>query len=361
MVSTVTGAPICGDTLDASYWCQNLRQTVRLDRAVDQLLDRGHDVFVEVSAHPVLAMPLSSTLRERDALLVGTLSRGAGGLSSLLRSLAVLHVHGARVAWAEVLGQPAAPRASLPTYAFQRQAYWLPPRAATAGVEAAGMAAARHPWLAASTTLADGSATLLSGRLSLREHGWLGDHRVFDTVLVPGTGLVELALAAGERVGSPALAELTLAAPLRLDLEVAARLQLQVTAPDGSGRRGVSLYSQPESAPAQAAWTLHASGVLAAFSAGAGVGLATWPPADASAIDLSHAYEHLAQRGYGYGPAFRGLRALWSREGELYAEVQLPQLEERAASSDVAEGHALHPALLDAALHAILIAGQRPP
>ncbi|WP_432445699.1 KR domain-containing protein [Streptomyces rapamycinicus] len=54
----------------------------------------------------------------------------------------------------------------------------------------------------------------------------------------------------------------------------------------------------------------------------------------------------LEASGYGYGPAFRGLRAAWTRGDEIYAEVALPELSAEATA------FGLHPALLDAALHA---------
>jgi acyl transferase domain-containing protein len=104
----------------------------------------------------------------------------------------------------------------------------------------------------------------LSGRLGLGQCAWLADHAVFETVLVPGTGLLELALAAGECVGAPVVRELTLAAPLALTADTAVRIQLQVKAGDAQGVRAFSLYGRSEGAPEQAPWTLHAEGLLAA-------------------------------------------------------------------------------------------------
>ena len=94
MVSTVTGARCEGTALDGAYWCRNLRQTVRLDLALAELIGDGHGVFVEASAHPVLAMPLSAASGERAGVVVGSLRREAGGMSELLRNLGVLHCHG---------------------------------------------------------------------------------------------------------------------------------------------------------------------------------------------------------------------------------------------------------------------------
>ena len=143
MVSTVTGTRCEGTSLDGAYWCRNLRQTVRLDLALAELIGDGHGVFVEASAHPVLAMPLSAASGEHG-VVVGSLRRDGGGMSELLRNLGVLHVHGVGVDWAKVAGRRARKQlvASLPTYAFQRQRYWLEAEKASGDVSTMGLSEA---------------------------------------------------------------------------------------------------------------------------------------------------------------------------------------------------------------------------
>ncbi|WP_346657407.1 acyltransferase domain-containing protein, partial [Bradyrhizobium monzae] len=69
MISTVTGTRCEGSSLNGAYWCRNLRQTVRLDLALAELISNGHGVFVEASAHPVLAMPLSAASGEHGVVV----------------------------------------------------------------------------------------------------------------------------------------------------------------------------------------------------------------------------------------------------------------------------------------------------
>ncbi|MER5886569.1 amino acid adenylation domain-containing protein [Streptomyces sp. NPDC001941] len=126
--STVTGGALDGAALDAAYWSRNLREPVRLDLAQQALLGAGHDVFVEVSPHPVLAMPL--TEGDARAVVTGTLRRGHGGREEFLRTLGALHVQGLAVDWSSALPASRDTRvAALPTYAFQRQSYWIDPPA----------------------------------------------------------------------------------------------------------------------------------------------------------------------------------------------------------------------------------------
>jgi acyl transferase domain-containing protein len=120
--STVTGGLLEGELLDAAYWCKNLRNPVRLDRALEQLLARGHGVFVEVAPHPVLAMALTDGTSDQGGIVTGTLKRGNGDLADLLRTLAGLHVQGVKIDWSPTLGDGRL--VDLPTYAFQRQRYW---------------------------------------------------------------------------------------------------------------------------------------------------------------------------------------------------------------------------------------------
>src|SRR5262249_2909111 len=74
----------------------------------------------------------------------------------------------------------------------------------------------------------------------------------------------------------------------------------------------------------------------------------TWPPPGAEPIDLDGVYDSLLAKGYHYGPAFQGLRSAWRLGDDRYADVTLPD----PAGADE---YGLHPALLDAALHASLL------
>ncbi|MFI0982693.1 SDR family NAD(P)-dependent oxidoreductase [Streptomyces sp. NPDC021093] len=345
--STVAGGLVDGTALDGDYWCRNLRQTVRFDKALEALLGDGHTVFVEVSAHPVLSMPLTDGSAEHNGIVVGSLAREHGGREQLLRNLGLLHVQGHPLDWDKVLPARGAV-VPLPTYAFQRDRYWLDAPRPTGDAPSLGLDASRHPWIGAVTELADGEGHVFTGRLSLVDQPWLKDHAVFDTVLVPGTGLLELATAAAHEVGAAGVAELTLLAPLVVDDAV--RIQMAVGAPGEGGRRPFSLHSRPDGAGGS--WTHHASGELLEELADITVGpsadafaeLRRWPVAGAEQVELDGIYEQFAAQGIDYGPAFRGLTELWRKGDTAYGLVRLPD------GCDGAD-HALHPALLDTALH----------
>ncbi|MGV9856879.1 type I polyketide synthase, partial [Streptomyces sp. NPDC003442] len=338
LFSTVERDWINTASMDADYWYRNLRQTVWFDDAVGHLSDAGFDVFIEVSPHPVLTTSIRESYPE--ATVTGTLRRDHDDVAALLTAARELHLGGTPVDWAAVIGEGR--RVDLPTYPFQRDRYWLERGSGSAGDAAGlGLLPTRYPLLGAVTTIAGSGAVVLSGRLSVASMPWLADHAVADTVVLPGTALVDMAIRAGDEVGCGVLDELVVQTPLVLDR--AASVQVSVGPAEADGRRPVSVHARRDDGD----WVEHAVGSLAE-EADVPVPPRSWPPAGAESVDLTGLYERLADGGLAYGPAFQGLEALWRQDGSLYAEVALPDAAGEAA------GYAVHPALFDAALHAVV-------
>ncbi|MEV5721924.1 type I polyketide synthase, partial [Amycolatopsis mediterranei] len=348
MWSTVTQEWVAGTDLDAGYWYRNVRHQVGFGPAIEALLGTGHRAFVEVSPHPVLTTSVQDTLAVHEAVptvVTGTLRRDDGGLPRVLSGAAELFVRGVGVDWAGCFAGSGGRQVPLPSYAFQRERFWLEVPSGSGDVSGAGLVSPKHPLLGAGTSLAGGEGVLFTGRLSLRSHPWLAAHAVSGVVLVPGTVFVELAVRGGDEVGCPVVEELIVEAPLVLTGTGAVALQVVVGDPDAAGRRPVSVYSRDDAQ--DGAWIRHAAGTLTATEPAPGFDLADWPPPDAEPVDLTGFYDELAEAGYEYGPAFRGLRKVWKRGEDVYAEVTLPPEGAGAA------GFGIHPALLDAALHSM--------
>ncbi|WP_394831622.1 type I polyketide synthase [Pendulispora rubella] len=357
LYSTVTASPIDGVELEASYWFDNLRRTVRFADAVERLVADGHRFFVEVSPHPLLMLPLQETLHTGEpSCTVGSLWQDEGDLHRILLSLGELHVHGYGVDWTAFLQRLGGRRVALPTYAFQRERYWLDAGASrSADVASAGLTAAEHPMLGAAVAFADGNGFLFTARVSLSDHPWLSGHVVFGHVLLPGTAVLELALVAARHVGLERVEELTIEAPLLLSSSSAVRLQLSVGGPGESGRRALTLYGREErrdEREGDGPWTRFATGTLAPTEEPVSFDMGTWPPRGATALPIAGLYERLREAGGDYGPEFQGLRAVYERGSDLFAEVVLPE----AVAKD-APAFGIHPALLDAAIHALSVQG----
>ncbi len=360
--STVTGGLLDTAGLDAEYWYRNLREPVRFAEVTRVLLAGGHRVFVEVSPHPVLTLPIEETIDESSqsasAAAIGSLRRDDGGPERFMGALGEAWTHGVEVDWEAALPNSSAARVALPTYSFQHERYWIESSQAGAGDPAAiGQAAAAHPLLGATVELAEERGLLLTGRLSLQSHPWLADHAAGATTLLPGTALLELALQAGARVGCAAVQELVLEAPLVLTEHEAVQVQIAVGPLEESGVRSLDIHSRPAERSdselwGEESWICHARGVLASDERASAVGeyapIEPWPPEGAQQVDVEGLYDSLAGRGFDYGPEFQCLRAMWQRGAEVFAQATLGGSEREQAGL-----YGVHPALLDALLHAL--------
>ncbi|MEU9356111.1 SDR family NAD(P)-dependent oxidoreductase, partial [Streptomyces griseoloalbus] len=352
VVSNLTGALATADQLcSADYWVRHVREAVRFADGVRTLHEQGVTRFLELGPDGVASAMARETLPEH-AVTVAAQRRAAPGETSLVDALARLHGHGVPVDWAGFFAGLGARRVALPTYAFQRRRFWPTEMHPGGGAEAAGLAPADHPLLSGVTELAGSDGHLFTGRLSVGTHGWLADHVVMGAVLVPGTALLELAVHAANSLGCDLVEELTLAAPLVLPARGTVQLQVGVGAPDDTGRRPLGIHSRPADDPG-APWTTHAEGSLGtgpAASDATDFDASVWPPEKAEPLDTDGLYERFEDNGFTYGPVFQGLRAAWRRDGEVFAEVALPEGTDGGA-------YGLHPALFDAALHATALAG----
>jgi acyl transferase domain-containing protein/NADP-dependent 3-hydroxy acid dehydrogenase YdfG/acyl carrier protein len=362
--STVVGGLLDTAELGAEYWYRNLRETVRFEEATRSLLGAGYRAFVEVGPHPVLTVGVQETVDVAlddpgGVVVAGSLRREQGGLERFLLSLGEVWVAGVEVDWRRVFAGSGATRVELPSYAFQREHYWLAAGPGDLGdIASAGVGQANHPLLSTVVALAEGEGRIFTSRLSLASHPWLADHVLMGVVLLPGTAFLELALRAGSEVGCGEVGELTLEAPLVLPEHGNVQVQVSVGEPDESGNRTLGIYSRSTATDGaegeEQLWTRHAAGVLVPDGQsppdgqGSGYG-EVWPPDGAEAVDTADLYERLLMQGFDYGPAFQGARRAWRRGDEIFAEVELP--EDQRSQAGLFE---LHPALLDATFHAML-------
>ncbi|MEU8824622.1 SDR family NAD(P)-dependent oxidoreductase [Streptomyces sp. NPDC048636] len=364
--STVTGGFLDTTTMDAAYWYANLRGQVGFEPAIRALIDKGMGCFVEVSPHPVLTMAVDETVEAQDAAgrvaVVGSLRRDEGGLRRFLLSLGQAHVAGVRVDWQAVYAGSGAHRVDLPTYAFQRERFWLTPSAQGGDVVAAGQDRMRHPVLAAAVQVADRDEWVFTGRFATGTQPWVGDHVVLGAVIVPGAALVELVLAAARHLGCELLDEMVFEAPLTLDEGSARHIRVTVGQPGEDGRREVAIHSLSETGSGTGTGTSetgggeegerqivrHARGWLAPEAGPAAPFPASWPPVAAVESSADALYERLADAGLEYGPLFQGVQSVWRSGTEVFAEVALPE-------DTAVDGFAIHPALFDSALHASML------
>ncbi|MBS2966924.1 SDR family NAD(P)-dependent oxidoreductase, partial [Actinocrinis puniceicyclus] len=359
VVSNLDGRVVSGELADPEYWVRHVRGAVRFADGVRTLRSEGVSRFLELGPDGVLTGLARQCVDEDAAVFAAALRAKRDEGEAFAGFLAQAHVAGVEVDWPAFYAGTGARRVDLPTYAFQRERFWL----ASGGIgdPAGGGAAAGelgHAVLTSAVQVGDRDEWLLTGRLSTETQPWVAEHVLLGNMVVPGTAHNELALAAGRLAGCPVVEELVIEFPLLMHEGVAVGLQVTVGEPDEDGRRSVAIYSRPEAGDGEGAReaTCHARGTLAPGEPLPMPNWPTqWPPAGSEPLPVDDIYASLSGIGYDYGPIFTGIRAAWRDGDEVYAEVVLPD-----EYADGAKGYGIHPALFDSALQsgaALLLGG----
>ncbi|WP_409187098.1 SDR family NAD(P)-dependent oxidoreductase [Amycolatopsis sp. VS8301801F10] len=308
-----------GDPASPDYWVRNIADTVRFADAVTKA-NTTVDARTFLELGPDRALSAAGAECLSDAAFIPMMHRDQPETGTITTAAAQLYLHGTPPDW----GSFEANLVDLPTYAFQRDRYWLD------GVRAG------HPLLGEKVEVAE-DGVLLTGRLSAGDQPWLAEHVVLGATVVPGSAIAELALHAAAETGCSTVEELVLETPLVLDGP--AEVQLKAGETDATGRRPLTVHARPIGGE----WTCHARATLS--SATPVPSQLSWST-DGAPVDVSATYADLAEVGLGYGPSFQGLRAAWQSGTEIFAEVDLADRAEAAR-------YGIHPALLDSALHAV--------
>ena len=375
LVSNVTGGLAGAEVATADYWVRHARRAVRFGDAIGTMVGEGVATLVEIGpdaqlialAHETLDTLDGDRTEPRDILCVPTMRKGRDEPAAVVAALAESWTRGLAIDWASLFADRSARLVDLPTYAFQHEHYWPTTTPAVTDPAGLGQIAIDHPLLSAGLELAGSGAVVLTGRVSLASHPWLADHAVLGAVVMPGTALVELVLHSGRQVGCAQLDELVIEAPLVLpeglagasgDAADGVDLQVELGAPDDAGHRAVTVHARSDP---DEPWVRHASGVVApggitgsvpAVWSDPDTAAGVWPPPGAEVVDVDALYDGFAALGLTYGPAFRGVQALWRAGDTVLAEVRLP---DDAAAEDGDEGYGIHPAVFDAALHPLAV------
>lgn len=351
--STISAAPLPAEPVAQDYWYRNLREPVRFADTIDRMMSDGYHFFVEASSHPSVVTAIETVAEDRGhtVVAVGTLRRDEPGPRCHDRALAQLYAGGAELDWSRLV-QPTG-RVDLPTYAWDSKPFWTESTAGGGG-RGSGLRAIDHPTLDAAVAQPESGSVTFTGRVRARSSGWLVDHVIGGSILLPGAAVVELVMSAGIEVGCPTIAELVLHTSVIVPAAQDLGIRVVIGASEQDGARAVSVHSQadPETTALEQSWVRLASGKLNPYASPTvdSGDASRWPPVDASATSIESLYADLEDRGYAYGPAFRGVVAAWRRgTDEVLAEIERP--------AEATGRYGLHPALWDAAVQAVALTG----
>ncbi len=361
IISTLTGTLVTDEITNPDYWVDHITQPVRFHDAIQQLTQLGTTTFLEIGPDATLSTMAQECVDpdlDPAPTFISILRRDMSEPEAVVTALAQVHAAGGHVDWQDTFG-PEPRGVTLPTYPFQRQRYWLDMPAGAGDTAGLGLTDVDHPLLGAAVELADDQGLVFTGQLSPRNQSWLADHTVADTILLPGTALLELTLHTAHHTTHTHLTELTLHTPITLHPTTNTQLQIHLTPPHPTTthptatHRTITIHTRPQPTPTNPPqpWTHHATGQLSQTpSATPRPRTGQWPPRDAIPVAVEELYDRLADLGLDYGPAFRGVTAAWRHGDDVHAEVLLPDTVDSS-------GFGVHPALLDAALHPVALLG----
>ena len=373
LISNVTGALAqVGEVTNAEYWVRHVRQAVRFADGMAVLEKQAVNVLVEIGPKPVLLGMGQQCLPDYQGLWLPSL-RPNREWPELLASLAKLALAGVAIDWTGFDKPYARRRLSLPTYPFQRERYWLDivqEKSITIPLVNATSSQASHPLIGQQLPLAGASEIRFHNQISMHHPSWLKEYVVFDQMIMPGTGYVEMALAAGAVMTKSAHLWLEDVAFLKVMSipehgqtktiqTVLKPLEQKNGTESGYTFQIFSLEESNESGPAPQSWTLHASGKVFAAKA-----LSEMPVIDLHAMqrqctqpmDIEELYQKSRQQNINFGPSYQCMTQLWRTEIDAQAETKAIALDEvklpdtlRSESSI----YQLHPVMLDIALLAL--------
>jgi acyl transferase domain-containing protein/NADPH:quinone reductase-like Zn-dependent oxidoreductase len=343
--STVTGAAVTGLAYDGPYWARNIRQSVQFVRALQAAVSDGHQLFLEIGAHPALTASIReyAALNKLDLTVVPTLVRETDESKTLFKSLGNLYAAGCDLDWAAINGIPAQ-MLSLPAYPWQRETHWE--EAPSAVEERIGGAAA-----GLSGRRLDSHEPVWERRINNKYLHYIDDHVVQKLVLLPGAAFVDAALSVQKEIGQTDLAvaieDLHFRKPLVVDRNDDVVLR---TAFDARSNR-IVFYGRSETQ--SAGWTRHAEGRLSGkvLARPAAIDLEHVQAELGEARDVAEFYTRLTELGLEYGPHFRRITELRANGRDVLARLTQ---KENAERYDIE--HVINPPLLDSAFQSLLAA-----
>ncbi len=352
LISNVTAAPADDALLrDPAYWRRHIREPVRFAESIAALDLAGSDVVIEIGPSPTLLTLGRECVSGTQPNWLPSLRRGRTDLDQILETLGAAYTAGIEPSWDGYHRDRPRRRIALPTYPFQRERHWIEPITARRGAAAPhrsgnGLLGRRI----SSPVLSDPVFETVVGA---RTVPYVVDHTVAGVVVFPATGFIELALAAAPPVGLADAVVENLSIDQALACPDAERVVHTVLSTGDDGRTSFRIYSRSDDGVGPDAWVQHASGDLVNSVAAADepgfTGDATRAQCP-SHLAGGEYYEQLQRRDFSYGPAFRGIAEIWWRHGEAVASIDL------SVPADELRGYRAHPAVLDAALQAVLAA-----
>ncbi|MEL7407031.1 MAG: beta-ketoacyl synthase N-terminal-like domain-containing protein, partial [Cyanobacteria bacterium J06558_2] len=338
-VSNVTGTKIDHDLATAEYWVNHICQPVRFAQGMETLGELKCNVFLEIGAKPILLgmrrLALEAKGRRR-LLWLPSLRDKQSDWQSILSSVAGLYTNNINLDWASFY-QNKGQILPLPTYPFQRQQYWL------SGKKKIMLGGHRDlPLLGSEIKLAKSNQRIWQNQISQAEPNYLTNHQVWQQVIFPSAGYIEMVLRVGKEIFQSSHLEIkniSFNQPLILS-ESLTELQLVLNAEKADNSGNFEIFSCNNNS----SWTNNCQGkILAASVNNSQVDLAQYQQEIKQVINIPKYYQDLEECGLEYGANFRAIADLYHDLDRALGRIELPV-------NLPADNYLIHPILLDACL-----------
>ncbi len=334
--STVSGEVMDGKKLDASYWWRNIRETVLFGPAIDVIISKDHDLYLELGPHPSHSSSVLECLahKGKNGSVLPSLRRKESDQQTLLETLATLYTRGYPIQWDALYGKEGQ-FVQLPSYPWKSERLWLESPVS----EEYRFGSIVHPLLGEKV---NAPSPTWECELDPRALPYLADHRLHDSMVFPGAAYVEIALAALNELypNEPFVIEdIKILKGLFMSEDGVITIQMVCDKTDDS----FNIFSSTDTTAGE--WEIHAQGRYQKLAPRDPGNLAVDQIKDAMEEEIDHAkiYSDFDDVGYQFGPCFREVQKIWRKDGESLAEIQVTD----AVLEDM-ESNFFQPAVLDA-------------
>lgn len=332
--------------IQADYWVDNLRNTVQFSEAIQQLIDEGIEIFIEISPNPVLnsAIQENIDIKKSEAIVLFSLEKNKNDILSFTEQIAKAFCNGVFIDWKNFYGNQYE-KIKLPPYPWQREYHWIK-EIQTSSVYNQDRKVNNglpHPFLK-NYAFSQGNITthIWETILSLEEFTYLSEHKVGDRIIFPAAGFIEIIQACCTEVKPEQqfqIEHLCILESLELSQEEA--INLKITLQQAIG----NFYSLKIN-------SIKEDEVLQHLSTDIIFKPLVYKNSDkvaelAQAISKETHYSACRISNLNYGNGFQGIQKIHHNESVFEATIELPD------NINIAD-YIIHPTLLDACLQTIL-------
>ncbi|WP_424097237.1 SDR family NAD(P)-dependent oxidoreductase [Moorena producens] len=355
VISNITGLRADKSIATANYWVNHVLEPVRFAQSMETLHQLGYEIFLEIGPKPILLGMGRQCLPAEFGVWLPSLREGVEEWQQMLSSLGQLYVQGVKVDWSGFDRDYSRQKVVLPTYPFQRERYWVETQHGYQQQQYWLKEKNLHPLLGEKLNLAGiENQHHFQSYLRAESPAYLSHHQVFEKVLFPATGYLEMAASSAKILFNKAEVEVADVAIVRgLILPETEILTIQtVVSPLENNSYKFEIFSTSIAENQQTPqWLLHSEGKIytePTTNSKAKIDLEKYKRECSQAIDIKQHYQQCQEIGINYGSSFQGIKQLWKGQRKALGEITLPE-ELTAQVTD----YQLHPALLDAALQMI--------